>query len=67
MTVDEVIKKLLEVLPDSEMHIDDISWEWCWNELSDEVQQRVKEARRMALDYLRRPTSVEQEERREQP
>jgi hypothetical protein len=53
MTADEVILKLLSVLPDNEILHDDISWGWCWDELSDEAQEEVKKARRMALDYLR--------------
>jgi hypothetical protein len=53
MTADEVIKKLLEVLPDNEIHDNDISWEWAWDELSDIAQEEVKEAREMVLDYLR--------------
>jgi len=54
MTAEEIIRMLLNVLPDSggEMH-DDISWDWCWSELCDEPQEEVKEARRRALDYLK--------------
>jgi len=52
MEVNEIIKKLLSVLPDSEMH-DDKCWDWCWEELSDKAQEEVKEARGIALKYLR--------------
>ena len=39
-----VIKKLLSNLPDS-IHDDDESWQWCWDELSGDAQDAVKDAR----------------------
>ncbi len=51
MTASGVIKMLLAVLPDS-IRDHDKSWEYCWNELSDDAQEQVVEARRKALKFL---------------
>ncbi len=54
--LEQVINQLLSCLPDSDHN--DPCWEWCWDELNDEAQQQVKEARRMALNYLHEIANV---------
>lgn len=49
----KVIKMLLAVLPDSIRDYDP-SWEYCWNELSDDAQEQVVEARHEAMQLLKR-------------
>lgn len=53
--VKKVINALLDNLPDS-IHLDDESWDWCWEELSGDAQEEVKEARRIALNFLKGET-----------
>jgi len=48
----KIINTLLASLPDS-IHPDDESWDWCWEELSGDAQEEVKEARRIALNFLK--------------
>ena len=48
-----VIKTLLDLLPDSE-HVEDETWNWCWDELSGDSQDAVKKARKVAADFLAR-------------
>jgi hypothetical protein len=48
------VEMLLAVLPDS-IRDDDPTWEYCWNELSGDAQEQVKDARREALRFLGRP------------
>lgn len=51
----QIIEMLLTVLPDSTCDHDP-SWEYCWNELSDDAQELVVAARHEALDLLRGQT-----------
>lgn len=46
----EVLQDLLNHLPDS-FHEDDPSWDWAWNELSDEAQASVKAVRARAMEF----------------
>ncbi len=48
----EIINILLDHLPDS-VHSDDESWDWCWNELSGNAQEEVKQVREAALNFLK--------------
>jgi hypothetical protein len=50
MDATKVIRQLLKALPDS-YHIN-ACWNWCWNELDDESQEFVKQARQAGEDYL---------------
>ena len=45
----EIIKQLMQVLPD---HTGGNTWTWCWEELSDEAQEKVKTARHQAHTFL---------------
>ena len=47
----DAIKKLLSNLPDS-IHEDDDSWNWGWEELFEEAQEAVKDARNEANKAL---------------
>ena len=47
-----LIGELLDCLPDSGKWEHDETWEWCWNELSDEAQGRVALVRRKAVELL---------------
>ncbi len=52
----KLIKGLLDHLPDS-IHSEDESWQWCWDELSGDAQDKVKEIRELskkALDEIAR-------------
>ena len=46
-----VIIQLLRHLPDSS-HDDDESWDWCWNELSNDAQEAVRSVRRKAVELI---------------
>lgn len=46
-----IILLLLDHLPDS-AHDDDESWLWCWNELSDDAQEAVKDVRRCVREFI---------------
>ena len=48
----DIIKLLLDVLPDTCLFDDDPSWDWAWNELSGDAQERVKWARIEAEKWL---------------
>lgn len=48
----EVIKKLLHYLPDSEHNNGDESWRYCWDELSDRAQDAVTNIRAEAQVFL---------------
>ena len=50
MTPYEIVQLLLDHLPDS-TH-DDKSWDWCWNELSDDAQKQIKTTRRAAREFI---------------
>jgi hypothetical protein len=56
----KIIELLLDSLPDSHVNNDDTTWLFCWEELSDEAQQIVINARQSATDFL---TSLEEQER----
>lgn len=43
----EACKALMDALPDSAAHESD-SWDWCWNELTEDAQETVKRARQLA-------------------
>ena len=43
----DIIKALLSIIPDN-MEQGTSDWAWCWNELSQESQDRVKEIRKRA-------------------
>jgi len=47
----EVIKLLLNHLPDTEFYKEPC-WQYCWDELDDDAQEEVKNARRKALEYI---------------
>lgn len=47
----ETIRLLRDHLPDS-IHEDSEDWEWAWNELFSETQDKVKHARKQANDWL---------------
>lgn len=47
----DLIKELLNNLPDAENS--DQSWEWCWDELSSDAQEAVKIIRRKASIFLK--------------
>lgn len=49
MKQSEIIQLLLNHLPDSNFYNGDDCWDWCWNELSDEAQEAVKDARQKAM------------------
>ena len=51
MDVIEIVKTLLDVLPDSR-HDDANCWIWCWNELDGDAQEQVKQARALGQNYL---------------
>ena len=48
-----LIGELLDHLPDSSKWQDDETWEWCWNELSGEAQDKVKLVRCQAIALLK--------------
>ena len=47
----DIIRDLLAHLPDS-IDPNDESWVWCWEELSYEAQERIKEKRGAAEMFL---------------
>jgi len=49
-TAQGVIRKLLSLLPDSDEQ--GLEWEFCWDELSSDNQERVSEARYEANVFL---------------
>ena len=51
----EVLLNTIKHLPDSNSFREDESWHHCWNELSGEAQDAVKEARRKAFAILEQP------------
>ena len=44
--LEEIIKELLNHLPDS-IHQNNC-WDWCWQELDDEAQEKIKSVRKRA-------------------
>lgn len=56
--VKEVIHQLLLHLPDNNAH-EDVTWRWCWNELSDTAQAEVAAVRKSASDLLTKLYAVE--------
>lgn len=51
MTHIEIVQLLVNHLPDSNHH-DDPTWEIAWDELSDDAQEEVKNARRAAWEFI---------------
>ena len=47
----EIIRELIDHLPDSNNQDND--WNYCWNELTDESQEKVKAIRKKAIEYLK--------------
>jgi len=47
----EMVEALLNVLPDS-IHEQGGDWTWCWDELSGESQDEVKEVRKRARAFI---------------
>ena len=50
--VPDLIRELITHLPDNTVH-DTPDWNWCWDELSDDSQDMVKDVRKKAIDYLK--------------
>lgn len=48
----EIVQLLVDHLPDTKQG--DVTWEWAWNELSDDAQEAVKNARRAAWEFVSR-------------
>lgn len=46
----EIIQELLDCLPDHTSNGQD--WDWCWDELFEESQEKVKQVRKHATDLL---------------
>ena len=60
MNSKEIINKLLSVLPDSHTGSEDGNcWDWCWNELNDSAQDEVKEARKLANEFINGKQEIE--------
>jgi hypothetical protein len=53
MRLAELVETLLNALPDSD-HPEDETWNWAWDQLSDDAQEAVKKARMAASSVLRR-------------
>jgi hypothetical protein len=56
--MDEKLKEAMEIIKDLCRHLPDAcraegDWDWCWNELSDDSQEKVKEARERANVFMR--------------
>ena len=51
-TAHNLIRELLDHLPDNMRHTHDESWQWCWDELSGPAQEQVKHVRERATTFL---------------
>lgn len=50
--MNELIKRLCDCLPDNGHHPDDETWRYCWQELSSDAQDDVKDVRRAAEQFM---------------